>query len=136
MSEIKGTEEVTRVRLLALLLGGLIWLALALERPSEMRFLIPMGLDHLPSGLQVTSAPPGNVEVTVVGPRILLLRPFLTGVHGSLDLTGAQPGPMSFNARECSYQLDRELKVVRAVPVVLHLEFSGKMPGASDPGHQ
>jgi|GEM_PF-1303249 len=135
MSEIKDAEEV-KVRLLALLLGGLIWLALTLERPSEMRLLIPMGLDHLPSGLQLTSTPPRNVEVTVVGPRILLLRPFLMGVHGSLDLTGAQPGPMSFNARECSYQLDRELKVVRVAPAVLRLEFSRKNPGASDPGHQ
>jgi hypothetical protein len=121
MTGAKPAGVVTGVRLLSLLLAGLLWLGVALERPGEVRLQVPVVLEHLPSGLLLASAPPGRLEVTVSGPRILLLGLPLRLSHCVLDLAGAQAGPASYRAQDCSFGLDQELKVVRASPATFRL---------------
>lgn len=121
MTESKAQDQVIGVRLLALLLAGLLWLTVNLERTDELQLQVPVVLEHMPSGLLLASPPPGLLEVTVSGPRILLLGPWLLGGAGRLDLSGAQAGAASYSALDFSFGLDRELKVVRVRPAAIRL---------------
>jgi len=121
MTEAKVQEQVVAVRLLSLLLAGLLWLGVNLERPGEVQLQVPVALEHLPAGLLLASSPPEPVEVTVSGPRILLLGPWLLGGTCRLDLSGAQAGPAGYSALDGSFGLDRELKVLRVRPAAIRL---------------
>jgi hypothetical protein len=127
MTETKRADLATAVTLLSLLLAGLLWLCVMLERPGEAKIQLPLVLEGLPAGLQLVSAPPEKLEATITGPRILLLAPWLTG-GCRLDLSGAQVGAASFSARECSLGSNRELKVVRVTPALIHLSFIQSAP--------
>jgi hypothetical protein len=127
MTETKSADLATAVTLLSLLLAGLLWLCVMLERPGEAKLRVPLVLEGLPAGLQLASAPPGKLEATVVGPRVLLLAPWLAG-SCRLDLSGAQIGASSFSARDCNFGLNRELKVVRVNPALIHLSFIQTAP--------
>ena len=128
MSEAKGGERVTAVRLLSLLLAVLLWLGVNLERPGEVKLQVPLVLEHLPSGLLLAASPPGVLEVTVSGPRILLFGPWLHGARCALDLSEAQAGPASYKMVDCSFGLDRELKVLRVRPAAVTLVFAKAAP--------
>ena len=128
MSEPKVSDQVIGVRLLSLLLAGLLWLGVTLERPGEVKLQRPVALEHLPAGLLLASSPPGLLEVTVSGPRILLFGPWLLGGSCGLDLSGAEAGPLSYGALDCYFGLDRELKVVRVRPSVIRLILAKAAP--------
>jgi len=128
MTESKAQDQVTGVRLFALLLAGLLWLGVDLERPGEVQLQVPVVLEHLPAGLLLASSPPDLLEVTVSGPRILLFGPWLLGGACRLDLSGAQAGPASYSALDCSFGLDRELKVLRVRPAAIRLTLTKAVP--------
>ena len=130
MTETKASDQVIAVRLLALLLAGLLWLGVNLERPGEVKLRVPVVLGHLPAGLQLASAVPEALEVTVSGPRVLLFGPWVRENSCELDLSGAKPGPVSYGTADCNLGLDRELKVVRVHPAVINLDFAKTAPAA------
>ena len=129
MTEAKAAEQVVGVRLLSLLLAGLLWLGVTLERPGELTIQVPVVLEHLPAGLVPTSTPPRALEVTVSGPRILLVGPWLLGGGCALDLSEAQAGASSYRTLNCNFGFDREVKVVRVHPAELRLNFANTAPG-------
>jgi hypothetical protein len=128
MTETRATDQVTAVRLLSLLLAGLLWLGVFLEHPGEEKLQVPVVLEHLPAGLVLVSTPPGMLEVTVSGPRILLLGPRVRGASCGIELSGAQAGPASYSALDANFKLDRELKVVRVNPAAIHLTLAKAAP--------
>ena len=119
MTEARATDQVT---------AGLLWLGVTLEQSGEVRLQVPVVLEHMPAGLLLASRAPGMLEVTVSGPRILLLGPWLSGVDCGLDLSGAQAGTASYSALECNFGLDRELKVVRVRPAAIRLMLATAAP--------
>ncbi|GFO57979.1 hypothetical protein GMST_03040 [Geomonas silvestris] len=124
MSETRPLEEMYGVKFLAVLLALLIWLTVAVERPGEVTIPVPVNLEHLPRGLSMVSPPPGVVQVTVSGPRVLLVRPFLLGARCTLDLSTAGPGSVSLSTGDFRFDVDGELKIVRTIPQTLHLDFA------------
>jgi hypothetical protein len=124
MTEAKAVEKVAGVRVLSLLLAGLLWLGVTLERPGELKLQVPVVPEGVPSGLQLAYPPPGALQATLSGPRILLLRQWLCGAQCRLDLSGAQPGPASYGALDCDFGLDHELKVVRVHPQAIRLTLA------------
>jgi hypothetical protein len=128
MTRAKSQEWGILVKLLSLLLAGFLWLSVALERPGEAKFLVPVHPEHLPAGLWLASPPPGSLEVTVAGPRILLFRLRFSDLGCGLDLTGAAAGTASFSTMEGSYRLERELKVVRVFPASIRLTLAQQAP--------
>jgi hypothetical protein len=128
MTEAKANDQVRAVRLLSLLLAGLLWLGVTLEHSGELRLRLPVVLEQLPAGLLLASTPPGELEVTVSGPRILLLGSWVRGAGCRLDLSEAQAGPASYSALDCNFGLDRELKVVRVHPGAIPLVFAKVAP--------
>jgi hypothetical protein len=123
MSDAKATE-VTAVRLFSLALAVLIWLAVFLERPAEVKLQLPLLLQRVPARLKVVAAPTRVVEATVLGPRLLLVRPMLFGASALLDLDLAQPGTASYGVQDCEFTLDPELKVVRLHPTAFAVELA------------
>ena len=124
MTESKGSEQVLLVRLLALFLALLVWGAVFLETPREARLVAAVVPDRLPAGLRLASAAPASVEVTVVGPRILMVLPWLTGSACRIDLSGARAGTADYSATEADLALDRELRVVRVRPATVRLTLT------------
>jgi hypothetical protein len=121
MTEAKAAEQTTGVRVLSLVLAGLLWLGVTLERPAELNLQVPVALERMPAGLQIGSTPPGALAATVSGPRILLVRQWLRGVYCRLDLSGTQAGVVSHSALDCDFGLDPELKVVSVHPQTIRL---------------
>ena len=121
MTKVTSQERTKEVRLFSLLLAGLLWLSVVLERPGEMKLQVPVLPEYLPAGLCLVSPAPAFLEVTVSGPRILLWRLPFRPVNCRLDLTGAAVGTASFTPLESSFALDRELKVVRVTPAAVRL---------------
>jgi hypothetical protein len=124
MTEVKTPEQVAGVRWLSLLLAGLLWLGVTLERPGELKLQLPVTLEHLPPGLLVSSPPPAVLQATIAGPRILLFRQWLRGGGCALDLSEARAGSASYSALDGSFGLDQELKVVRVHPATIQLTLA------------
>lgn len=124
MTEGRVSEQVVWVRLLALLLALLVWVAVFLEGPGEARLKIAVVPEHLPTGLRLATAAPASVEVTVLGPRILLILPRLHSGACRIDLSGARAGTADYGTAEAGFALDRELKVVRIRPATLRLTLT------------
>lgn len=124
MTNAKAQEWAKAVKLLSLLLAVLLWLSVVLERPGEMQLAVPVRPEHLPAGLCLVSPPPGNLEVTVSGPRIMLVRLLFREVSCGLDLSGAAAETAGFVPPERSFRLDPELKVVRVFPASVRLTLA------------
>ncbi|HBG07332.1 MAG: hypothetical protein A2075_15365 [Geobacteraceae bacterium GWC2_58_44] len=124
MTRANSQEWSGGVKLLSLLLAGLLWLSVVLERPGEVKLQVPVLVRYLPAGVGVVSPVPASVEVTISGPRILLCRLPFRRVSCGLDLSGAAEGTASFTPKESSFGLDRELKVLRIFPAAVSLTLA------------
>jgi hypothetical protein len=124
MSAAKSHSLGQREVALSLLLAGLIWLSVLVERLGELTLQVPIVPEHLPAGLRVDSPLHGRLEVTVSGPRIVLARLWFCAPVYTLDLSRAAAGTAAFQPRESSLHLDRELKLVRIVPASLTLTLT------------
>ena len=124
MTKSKSLREAGWTRLLALLLAVLIWLAVVVERPGEVRIRVAVRPVGIPSGLRLVS-PPGPLELVVSGPRIVLGRLWFVDPVCELDLSGAAAGTADFTPLDGDFGLDREARVVRSVPARLRLTLAG-----------
>jgi hypothetical protein len=110
------------VKLFSLLVAALLSLTVTSERPGQTRLTVPVHATHLPAGLRMVSPPPAAVEVTVAGPKILLLLLPWRDVSCEVDLTGAAAGTTIYLPQEGWFDLpDRDLKVVRVSPESVRL---------------
>lgn len=125
MSKVSSQDWPVGIKLLSLLVAALLWLSVLAERIGEVTLQAQVRPEHLPAGLTVASQVPGSVEVTVSGPRILLLLLPLRELFCALDLTGAGVGTANYQPQEGSFALpDKELKVIRVVPSVLAITLA------------
>jgi hypothetical protein len=116
MTQAKAQEWSKGVKALSVLLAVLIWSSVILERPAEMKLNVPVSFERVPSGVWVDSPPPGDLQVIVSGPQILLLLLPLRPVTCEIDLSTAGPGELAITPTQGSFGLDPELKVVRVFP--------------------
>jgi hypothetical protein len=127
MMRPKFLESPSRlyVKLLCVLVAALLSLTVTAERPGQTRLTVPVRINHVPAGIRVVSPLPATVEVTVAGPKILLLLLPMHDVSCDVDLSGAPAGQITYAPREGSFDLpDKELKVVRVVPGALPLTLA------------
>lgn len=127
MTQAKPQECAGKLRALCLLLAGLLWLTVAIERPVEEKLMVPVRPERLPVGLCLTSPPSGQLEVTVSGPRFLLFRQRFLDMACALDLSGAVAGTVSFTPKPSSFGLDRELTVLRVFPASVCLTLAKRV---------
>ncbi|BCG46877.1 Uncharacterized secreted protein associated with spyDAC [Citrifermentans bremense] len=116
MTQPKAQEWSKGVKALSVLLAVLIWSSVILERPAEMKLNVPVSFQRVPAGLWVDSPPPGDLQVIVSGPQILLLLLPLRPVSCEIDLSTTGSGELVVTPTQGSFGLDPELKVVRVYP--------------------
>ena len=124
MTRAKFSESASSVKLLSLLLAGLLWLCVILERTDELTLQVPIHPEYLPAGLRLCAPLPEKLAVTFSGPRILLCRLPFGGLSCQLDLSAAVAGSADFVPRAGSLGMDRELKVVGIKPASLNLTLA------------
>jgi hypothetical protein len=125
LPRLPETNSRLYVKLLSLLVAALLSLSVTAERPGQTRLTVPVRTSRLPNGLGIVSPPPATVEVTVAGPRILLLLLPMHEIVCDIDLSAAPVGQVTCVAQQGSFELpDKELKVVRVSPPALPLTLA------------
>ncbi len=122
MSGRATTENGNLLKLLSLLVAVLIWLFSAGEREGTTAMSVPLRYRNLPPGLVIVNTPPSRAEVTVTGPRILLLRLRMKGMEIPLDLRGAGEGTTVVGGLERFVRLDRELHLAGLAPATVEVK--------------
>jgi YbbR domain-containing protein len=120
-----GRESPGNSRLLmvlSLLVAVLLWLFAAGEREGEIVLGVPLVMTNLPPSLSLVNKPPTRLEVTVAGPRLLLLRLRMQQLKIRLDLRGSREGTTVHNGLENSIRLEPGLHVTRLSPATIEVK--------------
>jgi len=81
-----------RLKALALAFATALWFFVAGQSNTEVGFLVTLGFKGIPKDLVMTSAPPGEVEVRMRGPKLFINNLSPTQIIAELDLSGAKEG--------------------------------------------
>ncbi len=81
-----------RLKALALAFAVALWFFVAGQSNTEVGFLVSLGFKGIPKDLVMTSAPPGEVEVRMRGPKLFINNLSPTQIIAELDLSGAKEG--------------------------------------------
>jgi len=107
---------------LSLFVAVLLWLFAAGEREGEIVLGVPLELVNLSPSLSFVNKPPSWIEVTVAGPRILLLRLRMQRQKIRLDLRGSREGITVYNGLGKSIRLEPGLHVTRLSPATIEVK--------------
>lgn len=122
MNVRENLERERWLMVLSLLVAVLLWLFTAGERDGQLVLAVPLEYRNLSPDLSIVNHPPAQVEVTVAGPRILLLKLRMERMHIPLDLRNAREGSMVISGLERFVTLDRELRVTVLSPAVVEVK--------------
>jgi YbbR domain-containing protein len=81
-----------RLKVIAVAFSVALWFFVAGQSSTEVALLVPLGIKGAPGALVMTSAPPGEVEVRLSGPRLLMSDLSPSQVQAELDLGMAKEG--------------------------------------------
>ncbi len=114
------------LKLMALVIAFLLWLAVSSAPITEIAFSIPVELRNLPNELELTSGNIPQAEVRLRGPSRVVreLRP--SELHVVLDLAGfsvATAGDHTFELIPRQVKVPAGIEVVQVVPSYLRLSF-------------
>jgi hypothetical protein len=112
---------------LSLLVAVLLWLFAAGEREGEIVLGVPLEITNLPPSLFLVNKPPSRIEVTVAGPRILLLKCRRQQLKIRLDLRGSREGATVYSDLEKSIRLEPELHVTRLSPASIEVKTAAEV---------
>lgn len=122
MSIRENLEKEKWLMVLSLLVAVLLWLFTAGERDGQIVLNVPLEYGNLSTDLAIVNHPPAQVEVTVAGPRILLLKLKRERIKIMLDLRSVREGSTVFGGLERLVRLDRELRVTGLSPAVVEVK--------------
>lgn len=113
-----------RLKLLALAFAAALWFFVAGQSDTEVGFLVPLGFKGIPKEMVMTSTPPGDVEVRVVGPRLIINNLSPSEIITEIDLSGAKEGlnTYSLQSRNVSTPIGVEVLRVRPSSIDVRLE--------------
>lgn len=115
-----------REALAALATAGLLWgLLVGGSGRGELTCEIPVEVQNLPPGYELEGIEPQQVEVTLGGPRHLLLLGEPEGLHVSLDAVLVQLGRRTFQLSSQQIALPPELEVKSIRPRRVRLSVVG-----------
>ncbi|AJE03150.1 YbbR-like domain-containing protein [Geobacter pickeringii] len=104
------------IKLLSLVLAGTLWISVAGNRTAEMTLTVPLSARALPAGLAVARMEHDGLQVTLSGPKILLLKLRGEKIIMPLDMGGLKEGRVLFAGFDRSLPLPREVRVTRVYP--------------------
>lgn len=114
------------LKLLSLLLAVGLWLALSRDPVAQVAVDVPVEMQNLPDGLQVSSEHIPQVQVRLSGPERVVSRLQQSDVHAKIDLSQVQSGERSFDLTANDVHYPNGLQVVQIIPSELHLIFDSK----------
>jgi len=113
-----------RLKLISIVFAFALWFFVAGQSSLELGIMVPLGYKGIPDDMVMTSAPFGEVDVRVVGPKFLLNNIEPGKVIAELDLSGAKAGTSVVRILPKDVNVPAGVKVARVVPgsVEVHLE--------------
>ena len=118
------------LKLVALLLSLLLWGGVAVGRGGARKLVVPIRVVNLAPGMAIRSALPSGIEVSVIGPRLLLYRLAGENLQLTLDFAGVRSGVVAFDNLGRGLDLHPGMEVIRTVPGRLQVwvEPAGERP--------
>ena len=114
------------LKLLSLALAAGLWLAITRDPVAQVAVDVPVEMQNLPDGLQVSSEHIPQVQVRLSGPERVIARLQQADVHAKIDLSHVQSGERSFDLTANDVHYPNGLQVVQIIPSELHLIFDSK----------
>lgn len=111
------------LKLLSLVLAVIVWLGVSGSRTAEIELTVPLELHNIAPGLSVADPVPREVTVSVVGPKILLLKLRSERIIIPLDARGVGEGTTLFTGLDRRLRLPREATVTRLFPAVVEVRL-------------
>lgn len=111
------------LKVFALLLALVAWLALGSEERTETTLQIILEITNLPKNLMIINEVPSQIEVRVQGPRSVIRELSTEKLHKQLDLSGAKPGSRSEIFSPGSLNFPRGVLVTRIKPSAISVEL-------------
>ncbi|MBI5886706.1 MAG: YbbR-like domain-containing protein [Deltaproteobacteria bacterium] len=105
-----------RLKLISIAFAFALWFFVAGQSPTELGIMVPLGYKGMPKDMVMTSAPFGEVEVRVTGPRFLLNNIEQGKVMVELDLGAAREGLSVVRILPKDINVPMGVKVARVVP--------------------
>ena len=114
------------LKLFSLVLAVGLWLAISRDPAAQVAVDVPVEMQNLPEGLQVSSEHIPPVQVRLSGPERVISRLQPLDVHAKIDLAQVQPGERSFDLTANDVHYPNGLQVVQIIPSEMHLTFDSK----------
>ena len=111
------------LKILALALAILLWLAISRDRFVARSLRVPLEYQGIPEGLEIVGDPPATVDVRVRGASSALGRLEAGDVVAVLDLGMARPGPRLFHLISGQVRTPFGVTVAQITPPTVSLEF-------------
>ena len=111
------------LRLLSLLVAICIWSFTAISREAHYDLVLPVELRNIPPGYELSSPPPGEIKVTLVGPSLLIDGARRSNMAVILSLRGVKPGKTIFTHLESNLKLPDGIRVTRISPAVIEIDL-------------
>lgn len=134
------------LRLLALLFAVLLWYFVVGEDKVDTHVLVPVEIVNLPRDMVIVNQYKHQLEVTIAGPRGLIDGLRRQNITRTINLAGAQPGPMAVRNDPEALPFPRGIEVLRVQPahitlLIDHLveknfPVQAELSGEPAPGHE
>lgn len=105
-----------RIKLLALVFAVALWFFVAGQSDTEIGFLVPLGFKSIPKDMVMTSSPPEDVEVRVMGPSFIINNLSSSQISVDKDLSGAKEGLNTYTITPRDIATPTGVEVVRVRP--------------------
>jgi YbbR domain-containing protein len=113
------------LKLLALATALLLWYVVSGEETVERGLRVPLELQQLPAGVELTGDVPTTVDVRVRGGSSTLSRVLAGDVVAVLDLRSARPGRRVFPLTADQVRVPFGVDVVQIMPSAVAIVFEG-----------
>jgi YbbR domain-containing protein len=111
------------LKLLSLAVALLLWMAVAGEETVERGLRVPLELQQLPAGVELTGDVPATVDVRVRGGSSTLSQVSAGDVVAVLDLRSARPGRRVFPLTADQIRVPFGVEVAQIIPSAITMVF-------------
>lgn len=116
MTLLPWLSERLFLKLTALVLALLLWGGVVAGRHSAEKIKVPLKIINLAPGLTLRGTVPAEIEVSIIGPRLLLYQLRREQLAIALDFSGVTGGVVAFDHLGQGLDLNPGLEVIRTFP--------------------
>jgi YbbR domain-containing protein len=111
------------LKVIAVGLALLLWFSVAGQKQAERSLRVPLEFQNTPEQLELTSDPPGFVDVRVRGPARTLGQLRSGDLVALVDLASARPGRRMFHLMQEHVYVPTGIRVLQVQPSTISLQF-------------